>query len=154
MDKFASILDRPATEIERPKPLPIGTYHSLVKGMPRYDKSSKKQTDFIEFTLELTKALDDVDPEDLKAACVNKAGEFRPLATFPLKATYYLTEGAAWRLKKFLEDLGFDTESKESTMREMCEQSANSEVYVTLKHRASDDGKSIFHEIADTARVE
>jgi hypothetical protein len=145
-DKFASILDRPATEIERPKPLPPGTYRCLVKGLPRYDKSSKKQTEFVEFTLTPTAAESDVNEEDLAAMGGFQGKEIR--------ATYYLTEDAAWRLKNFLEHCGFDIEDSEHTLREMCEQAAGSEVYATLKHRASQDGKSVFAELADTAKVD
>jgi hypothetical protein len=145
-DKFANILDRAPSEIERPKPLPAGTYRCVVKGLPRYDKSSKKQTDFVEFTLQPTSAEADVDESDLEAM-----GGF---ANKEIKATYYITEGAAWRLTQFLEHLGFDVESEDATIREMCEQASGSEVFVTMKHRASQDGKSVFAEIADTARVE
>ena len=76
------------------KPLPPGTYRCTVTGMPRYDKSAKKQTPFVEFTLTPTSARDDVDKEDL-AAMGGVAGK-------TIKATYYLTEDAAWRLKKFI----------------------------------------------------
>lgn len=143
-DKFASILDRPVSEIEKPKPYPAGTYRCTVQGLPRYDKSAKKQTEFVEFTLQPTSAKDDVDEKALaEMGGLNK----------PIKATYYLTEDAAWRLQKFLGDLGFDIETDEATPRQMIEESPGSEVYVTLKHRPSQDGRSIFAEVADTARV-
>ena len=37
---FASILDEAPTEIDRPKPIPTGTYLCRVQGTPTYDKSS------------------------------------------------------------------------------------------------------------------
>jgi len=153
-DRFASILDRPATEIERPKPLPVGTYLTVIKGMPRYDKSAKKQTPFIEFTHAIQSAREDVSEEDLKAYLTNGAGEVKSLTAVTIKNTYYLTEEAGWRLKKFLGDLGFDMEDPENTMRVVAEQSAGSEVYVTIRHRPSEDGRNVFAEIADTAAVE
>ena len=145
-DKFQSILDKPASAIERPKPIPPGTYLTVVQGLPRYDKSSKKQTEFVEFTLALAAAMDDVDSEALEAAggIVGKT----------LRATYYLTEDAAWRLKKFLTDLGFDTESDKFTLRQMIEESVNQQVYAKVKQRPSQDGKAIFAELADTAKVD
>ena len=65
---FSNILDKPATDVERPRPLPVGTYLTVIQGLPRYDKSSKKQTDFVEFTHQIVSALDDVDPDELAAA--------------------------------------------------------------------------------------
>ena len=154
VEKFAGILDRPATEIEKPPALPPGTYLAIVKGLPRYDKSSKKQTDFIEFTLAIQRAEEDVSEKDLQAFLTKKDGSTRALTDINMKNTYYLTEDAAWRLKKFLGDLGFDTDDEEHTLREMCEQSTNCEVYISVKQRPSEDGKSVFAEIKDTAKVE
>ncbi len=64
---FGALLDKPASDVERPKPLPQGSYHCIVKGLPRFDKSSKKFTEFVEFTLQPTSAGEDVDEEDLEA---------------------------------------------------------------------------------------
>lgn len=46
---FSSILDRAPSEIEKPKPMPVGSYITLLVGQPRIDKSTKKQTEFREF---------------------------------------------------------------------------------------------------------
>ena len=62
---FASILDRPSGDTEKPKPLPVGTYSAMVKGLPEEGKSSQKKTPFVKFTLQLLQAADDVDPEAL-----------------------------------------------------------------------------------------
>lgn len=146
---FSSILDKPATDISRPKPLPIGTYLAIVEGLPRYDKSTKKQTDFVEFALRIAAAADDVDQEELEeVGLVLKDGTPRSM-----KATYYLTEDAAWRLKKFLEDLGFDF-TTDLTLREACENSANREVYITIGHEPSQDGQAIFARITGTAKAD
>ncbi|HEX9613651.1 MAG TPA: hypothetical protein VGA05_08555 [Candidatus Bathyarchaeia archaeon] len=142
MASFQDILDRQSSEIERPKPLPTGTYECVVKGLPRFDKSSKKQTDFVEFTLQPTGTLDDVDQEAL-----DEMGGF---ASRTIKATFYLTEDAAWRLKKFLVDLGID---ESQTLRQMIDEAPGSSVLATIKHRASEDGQSIFGEIGGTAKV-
>lgn len=146
MANFASILDKPATEIERPKPLPAGTYLAVIKGLPRYDKSSKKQTEFVEFTATIMTAEDDVDKEALQEMGGFKGKE--------IKLTYYITEDAAWRLKKFLVDLGFDMDDESVTLRQASESATGSQVYVQMKHRASQDGKSIYAEVADTAKVD
>src|ERR1019366_618493 len=36
---FESIPDPPAADIERPKPLPAGTYDAVVRGLPEYGES-------------------------------------------------------------------------------------------------------------------
>ena len=56
---FASILDEAPTEIDRPKPIPTGTYLCRVQGTPTYDKSSKKGTPFVQFTLRTPDQLDE-----------------------------------------------------------------------------------------------
>ena len=147
---FASVLDKPATEISRPKPLPAGTYLAVVEGLPRYDKSTKKQTDFVEFSLRISAAADDVDQEELSEVGLTlKDGTPRSM-----KATYYITEDAAWRLKKFLEDLGFDFDAEGISLRDACEASSNREVYITVGHEPSQDGQAIFARITGTAKVE
>ena len=148
---FASILDRPGSEIEKPQPLPIGTYLTRVVGLPRYDKSAKKQTEFVEFTHQIISAEADVDAEELEIAggLTNREGEPRQI-----KNTFYITEASAWRLTQFLEHLGFDFSDDELTLREAAEASANREVYISIKHEPSQDGKSVFAKIGGTASVE
>lgn len=141
--QFSSILDRPSADVERPKPLPQGTYICVVEGMPRYDKSSRKGTDFAEFTLKVIQADEDVDADDLKAVGggVGKT----------IRATYYLTEDALWRLKVFLDDCGVE-EGKHS-LRRRAEMAAGHQVGVFIKHEATDDG-AVFARVNKTMPVE
>jgi len=140
---FGAILDTPSSEVERPKPLPVGSYVCVVKGLPRFDKSSKKQTEFVEFTLQPLTAGDDVDQDALE--------EMGGFSSRTMRATFYITEDAIWRLKKFLaEDLEIDGEDR--TLRQMIDDAPGKQVLVNIKHRASDDG-GIFAEIASTAPV-
>lgn len=140
---FASILDRPSNEIERPKPIPVGTYSGVVMGLPRYDKSSKKGTEFVEFTIGNLAAGDDVDADalDSMGGAANKT----------MKATYYLTEDAAWRLKDFLDHLGIEDEG---TLRERVEQTSGKSVRFFVKHEPSQDGQSVFARIDKTMPAE
>jgi len=140
---FGALLDKPASDVERPKPLPQGSYHCVVKGLPRFDKSSKKFTEFVEFTLQPTAAGEDVDEEDLAAmgGITNKT----------IRATYYITEDALWRLKDFLSHCGIE---EDGSLRNMIDQTPNCEVIAFIKHRASEDGQSVFAELAKTAPVE
>ncbi len=142
---FESILDKPASEIERPKPLPQGTYVCTVKGLPRFDKSSKKQTPFVEFTLQPIEAGEDVDEDDLKAI-----GGFKNKT---IRATYYETEDAIWRLKKFIEDCGIEIDDGVS-LRQLLEETPGKQVAAFIKHQASDDGQAVYAQLASTAPVE
>ncbi len=158
---FKSILDRPMTAVERPKPLPVGTYLCTVKGEPKFDKSSRKGTDFVEFQLvPQSPATDesgdnlDVDADDLKEALTKKDGTKVPLNSKAIRATYYLTEEALYRLKDFLTHLGFDPDDEDADMSRLCHEAAGCQVLASLKHRTSEDGKSTFAELAGTAKVE
>lgn len=153
MATFGSILDKQSSDVERPKPLPPGTYHCVVDGQPREDKSTKKGTEFVEFSLKPMEALDDVDDDDLKAALTSGDGSVKALADKRIRATFYLTEDALWRLKKFLtQDLQIEEGKKK--IRQMIGEAQNRQVLALVKHVPSDDGQSIFAQLASTAPVE
>jgi hypothetical protein len=63
----AAPLGRGASDTEHPKPLPVGTYLCVVQGLPRQDRSSRAQTEFLEFTLRPIRASRDVDADALTA---------------------------------------------------------------------------------------
>lgn len=144
---FSSILDRPSNTIEKPKPLPVGTYLAMTKGLPREDKSAKKQTPFVEFTMQLLQAAEDVDEEVLRTVLNGKA-----LSDVTMKNTFYLTEDAAWRLQKFLET-DLQLEGGDASLRQMISSSPGRQCLVSIKHEASQDGTSVFARITDTAPV-
>lgn len=141
---FGSILDTPSNAVERPKPMPQGTYVCQVQGLPRYDKSSKKQTEFVEFTLQFLSAGEDVDQEELAAI-----GGFQGKT---IKATYYLTETALWRLKDFLDHC--QIEEGDSSLRQRIEEAAGKQVGVFINHEASQDGSAVFARVGRTMIAE
>lgn len=149
---FGSILDRQSSEIERPKPIPVGNYVCVVKGLPKMDKSAKKGTEFVEFTLSPLQAMEDVDGEALDAALSRKDGSKKSLVDMTIRATYYLTEDAIWRLNKFLNDAGAGDDTQ--SLRERVENATGCQVIATIKHTASDDGEAIYANLAGTAAVE
>ena len=140
---FGSILDRAPSEIEKPKPLPQGSYITVLVGQPRFDKSAKKQTEFVEFTHKLLAAQEDVDEDELKSM-----GGIKEKV---MKNTFYLTEGAAWRLKEFLEHCGID---EADSLREMIEETPGKQVGIFINHEASQDGTSVFARVGKTFVVE
>lgn len=144
---FGAILDKAPSDIKPPEALPVGSYLCVVQGMPRYDKSTKKGTEFAEYNLSIIQALDDVDEDAVKEVAGGIAGKI-------IKATYYLTDGALWRLKEFLEHCGLDVENAES-LRELMEQPNGQQVIAYLKHDPATDGSNrIFAKLAGTAPVE
>lgn len=142
---FGSILDKASSEVERPKPLPVGTYICVVQGLPKLDKTTKKQTEYIEFTLKPLQAGEDVDHEELEA--------MGGIANKTLRHTCYLTEDALWRLKKFLDDCGID-DGDDVSLRQRVDQSPGRQVAVFIKHTNSEDGETIYANVGTTAAVE
>ncbi len=141
---FGSVLDKPTDSIERPKPIPQGTYTLAVQGMPRFDKSTKKQTEYVEFTCKILQAGDDVDADELK--------EMGGISDKTLKHTFYLTENSIYRLKEFLlDDLKLD---EEDTLRPMIEKAVGAQFLAQIKHTPSDDGKSVYSNIATTGPID
>jgi hypothetical protein len=157
---FASILDRPVSQIEKPKPLPQGTYLMRVKGLGEVGKSTKKGTDQVKFTFEFMGAGDEVDEDDLKAA-----GGWQGKTLSNNTTTFYITDTAAWRLKWFLEEvLTIPTEDDEETDEETGEPLSRTlsqmlmdvpgrTFWAKIKHTSSEDGKQTYMEIADMAAV-
>jgi hypothetical protein len=150
---FSSILDRPSSEIERPKPLPPGTYLFLVEGQPRFDKSTKKQTDFVEFTARILQPGNDVDP----AAMAEVPGGTAVGKT--MKLTFYLTEDAVFRLINkdgtgFLNHLGIEVGPP---LGQLISEAPGRQFWGTVKHRSVENQQtgevSIFSEIGSTAKV-
>ena len=141
---FGAILDTPSQEIERPKPLPQGTYTCVVNGLPRMDKSAKKGTQFVEFNLNILSAGEDVDEDALS--------EMGGIAGKSTRYTFYLTDASIWRLKKFLDDCGI--EEDDLTLRQRLGLSPGRQVICHIKHSPSDDGTSVYANVASTAPVE
>lgn len=151
---FSEILDRAPSEIEKPKPIPPGTYTTILVGVPRQDKSAKKQTPFVEFSHKMIAAGEDVDQEALTEALTSPDGSTRALQDVTMKNTFYLTENSAWRLKDFLKDCGFNTDDESTTLREMIEQSSGHTVNIHVKHEPSQDGQTFFATVGGTSATE
>jgi len=143
---FASILDEAPTEINRPKPLPVGTYICVVQGQPTYDKSNKKGTPYVQFTLRPVAAEEDVDPEELEAmgGMENKT----------LRATFYLTEDAVYRLDEFHQHCGVDISDASVSRRNRNENIVNAQVRAVVSHRMAEDGSQVYAELKRTASAD
>jgi hypothetical protein len=151
---FESILDTPSVDVSRPKPIPHGHYLAMVKGQPNHG-FAKTGTEFIEFTMQPLEADEDVDPEELQTSLTKGNGDVIALSDRSLRLTFYLTDGALWRLKKFLTDLGIEEMNgkKSLKLREMVEMAPGRQCLVNVKHVPSPDGEGTFANIDKTAPV-
>lgn len=141
---FGAILDKPTAEVNRPPAFPQGSYVAVVQGLPKFDKSSKKQTEYVEFEMKPLQAMEDVDEEALK--------EFGPLGSSTLRLTFYLTEKSAYRLKEFLiNDLQIE---EQASLRPMIDETPGQQCIIHVKHTGSDDGKGVYANISSTAPIE
>lgn len=142
---FADLLDKPSSEIEKPKPVPQGTYQFSINGLYKEGKSTQKQTPYVEFTCNYMAALDDVD----EAALAEMGGVNGKTS----RLTFYITEDSTYRLKKFLvEDLLLEEGDK--SLRQLLDETPGCQFLGAVKHEASKDGTSVFANIATTAPVE
>ena len=145
-ESFESILDTPADAVERPKPLPAGTYEAIVKGMPEHGVSTQKKTPFVRFTYALTAAGEDVDEDELKTLLTNKDGEVEAINTKSIKDTYYTTPDSLFRLTDALEAMGIDLDDK--TIRAALDETPNCSIAVVVGHRSNPDNpEQIFAEV-------
>ncbi len=147
MSNFTDILNRPSEEIKPPVTLPMGSYHTVVMGLPEQGQSSKKKTDFLKFVHKIIAPLDDVDPDAIKEFEQN--GE--SIAGQEIDNTFYITDKSANMLKEFLLNCGVELEGR--SMAEGLEDVPNAEVIIFIKHEASDDGKRVYAKVGSTAKI-
>lgn len=149
---MSSVLDKPSNTIERPKPLPVGTYLWQVKGLPRFDKS-QKGNEFAEFIVVPLQAGEDVDADALAdALTVHATGEKKPLSEKQMKPQfYYGSDFGAAMLKEFV-DHCTGGESEQS-LRERMPQCNGAQVLGHIRHRPSQDGKGVVADIDQWAAV-
>lgn len=152
---LSDIMEAESTgKVDRPKPVPQGTYLAKVVGMPEQGTSEKKGTPFIRFGAEFIEAQDDVDEDDLSEWAAREDGSSRTLRGTPLPKnglTFYKTPDAIFRLDKFYEDLGILEKGKSRT--EMAEEAVGQEFIVNINHTTSDDGETTYANVKSTAPV-
>lgn len=148
MTSFADILNKRGDSIERPKPLPPGSYVGTVKGLAEQAEIGKNKTPALVFTIALIQALEDVDQSAL-----HEAGG---VAGKTMRHTLYIQgkdenaqKNVEWRLRQFFEQLGVYSDSK--TLSEMLSESPGQAIKLTVVHKPSEDGSTIYTEIKSTS---
>ena len=146
MPNFGSVLDIPASDIKAPVALPAGPYLCVVLGLPKQDVSSKKKTEYLEYTLQPLQVME----EEMQPGVDELGG----LTDKIIKATFYLSEKSVYRLKEFIEHCNVEIPDGIGGLRQASQELAGSQVIAYLKHESSDDGKKIFAKFSGSAPVE
>ncbi len=146
MTDFTALLAKPMDQIEKPKPLPVGSYLATI-GQHKFDKAkNEKQTPFVSFPLMLAEPLPDVDAEALALALGSKT-----LSEVNMKIDQYLTEDAAWRLKDMLEHAGVEPGLP---LGEAIQQAIGRQIVIVIEHVASKkDANVVYANVGGTAAV-
>lgn len=148
MNSFSSILNAPATASVRPPAVPGGHYIMMIRGLPRQDKSSKKGTEFIEYTVAILQPYVNENGDcDVDAQAL---GEFGTVQGKEMFLTFYMTEKSAYRHTEFLrDDLGLDVEGQ--THWEAAQSAPGGQFIGFVRQKPRDDGKGVISEIGGTA---
>lgn len=141
---FTDILNKPASAIEAPKPLPQGTYLCMVNGQAEIKKIGQKETLAAIFQLKPLQPQEDVD-----ASALSEQGG---IGERTIRHTLFLTEDAAYRAKEFLDHCGLDVEDG-STLGQLIAQTPGKQLLVQVGHRPSQDGTQLYLDIKKTARL-
>lgn len=134
MAGFESILSKKSSEVEKPKPLPAGTYLAIVSGPPKKGEIGKDKTDVFDYELKLLQPMDDVNQEELNAV--------GGLADKNIRGRFFLTEKAAYRLKEFCDACGVPEDEK--SLGERAALCQGQQVKVLVKQEPSQDGTQMF----------
>ncbi|HEX4919752.1 MAG TPA: hypothetical protein VFV92_03330 [Candidatus Bathyarchaeia archaeon] len=142
---FQDILNKPIDDIKAPVALPMGTYLGIIDGQPEQTKIGKNETPAIIFQIKPVQAGKDVDQTALLETLNGSA-----LQDKKIRHTMFVTPDSAYRLKEFLvEHLGIDAKP----IIQMLPEAMGKQVFVTLGHKASDDGKQVYNVVKGTAKV-
>lgn len=141
---FSKILSKQAEAIEKPKPLPIGSYLCVNPKLPEFKAIGKNETPAAEFGLVISAPSDDVDPDDLKA--------YGDVKGKTIRHRMFLTEGTEYRTKEELVN-AFGVEEAGKNLGQMFNETVNKMVLVTIKHRPSEDGTEMYSEVEKLAAV-
>lgn len=144
---FGELLNVQVDSVERPKSFPINSYDTIIASY-EYGKSSQKETPFVRFWCKLLGPQEDVDEE-----LFEEAGGLEALAARkPIKLDFYLTDGAMYRLREFLEDT-LDLSCSGRTFDSVIPEAVNVSFTATIKHDAGNKPGEVYMNIADTAKA-
>lgn len=137
MADFKKLLSVQATTVEKPKPLPVGTYDAVITGH-KFDESREKKTPYCRVTFRPVAPCGDVDGEAFEAF-----GGHANLSKKELFVDYWLTDEALFRFRQLFEEvLKLPVDGK--TFDELAPQMDGQSVKVEIVHNPSQDGQQIY----------
>lgn len=131
---FEDILAKKASEVKQMPPTPTGTYIGIVAGPPKKSAIGKDQTDVYDYDVKLLQPQDDVNLEELEAA--------GGMSDRTIRARFFLTEKASYRLKDFC--LACGVEEADKSLGQMAAEAVGRQVKVQVTHSPSQDGQSMY----------
>ncbi len=139
---FSKILSKQATEIEKPKPLPVGDYIVNNPKLPEFKGIGKNETPAAVFSFVVIAATDTVDPDELAAY-----GEYKGKTQ---RYNAFLSEGSEFRTKEMLVN-AFQIEEEGKNLGQIFNETIGKQVIITIGHRPSDDGTELYAEVTGIA---
>lgn len=149
MANISDILNRPAEDVKPPPTLPVGTYGTVIKGLPEQGESSKKKTPYLRFAHQITSIGEDVDEDEVKLF----EADGDKIVGKVITNDFYTTESALFMLTEFLNgSLRIDFSDGKSISAAI-DEVPNMECNVYIKHEPSNDGKRFFARVGSTSAV-
>ena len=149
MANFADILNKPAEQVKKPKPRPIGTYLAIVNGPHKQKEVNDKGVIDIQFKTMQAQA-------DVDQAALAEAGGVGNIVT----KSFWMQDNEGnttdYALVQFLEHhLGIEKTGK--SIAQMLAEAPGKQVLITLKHRIYTDKSTnepdIAVDVGSTAKV-
>lgn len=141
---FSKILGKQASEIEKPKPLPLGHYICNNPQLPAFKGLGKDESPAAVFSVVVLAPGDDVDPEAL--------AEFGEWKGKKITFNRFLTEASEYRTKEEIcQAFGIEQEGK--NLGQIFNETINRQVLVEISHRPSQDGSEMYMEVKSLGAV-
>lgn len=140
---FSDVLNKKLDTVEKPKPLPAGTYFALINAAPDIKPRGQNNNLAAEFTFKILQPTEDVDAEALA-----EQGGIRDRT---LRYTLWLTDDALWRAKQFIENCG--VEDTDISLTQGLQACIGAQVKVLVKQVPSKDGEELFANIDKVLKV-
>lgn len=143
---FTELLDsEPIGEIEKPKPLPEGSYAGIIKKI-EFGASRQKKTPYVRFHVEIIAALDDVDANALE--------EFGDLNNKTMRVDQYVTENTKHMLKDFLLlHVGIEA-GDDAKLSEVIPEAQGREVGLRIGHEIAEASQEPYATVSGTFALE
>lgn len=126
---FSEILNKQIGTAPTPRPIPEGTYHGEIVGVPAMRAVNTKEGEkpVLTITVALNEAGDDVDEDSLAEAggLLSANGEPKRVRT-----DFWLTEDSLWRYDQFLAGMGIEGKSYQDGAEELPGRAVT--VFITL----------------------